>query len=224
MPGTYGAAARLNAEHGTKPMRELAAPAIETARTGITMTNHLYNAIRGSVARLQLWPASEALYLSTDSARAEMRATGRDGDITGVVTLKEISASSTEISYNIQGLVPNSIHGFHIHETSDYSNGCLSTGGHYNPQVKTHGAPFAAERHVGDLGNIVADSTGVAGGTITDSVVRLSGAESVMGRAVVLHDGADDLGLGGESDSLTTGHAGGRLMCGTIATKPVADA
>ena len=224
MPGTYAAAARLNAEHGTKPMRELAAPAIETARTGITMTNHLYNAIRGSIARLQLWPASEALYLSTDSARAELRATGRGGDITGVVTIKETSATTVEITYNIQGLVPNSIHGFHVHETADYSNGCLSTGGHYNPMAKTHGAPFATERHAGDLGNIVADGSGVAAGTFTDNVVRLSGAESVMGRAVVLHDGSDDLGLGGQADSLTTGHAGGRLMCGTIATKPIADA
>ena len=33
-------------------------------------------------------------------------------------------------------------------------------------------------------------------------------------RAVVVHEGVDDLGVGGFADSLTTGHAGGRLACG----------
>jgi Cu/Zn superoxide dismutase len=33
----------------------------------------------------------------------------------------------------------------------------LCTGGHYNPSKQPHGAPGSKERHVGDLGNIVAD-------------------------------------------------------------------
>jgi Cu-Zn family superoxide dismutase len=44
----------------------------------------------------------------------------------------------------------------------------------------------------------------------------ISGATSIAGRAMVLHAGEDDLGQGGESDSLTTGHAGARLGCGEI--------
>jgi Cu-Zn family superoxide dismutase len=51
---------------------------------------------------------------------------------------------------------------------------------------------------------------------ITDSQVTLTGINSVVGRAVVVHAGEDDLGKGGHSDSLTTGHAGGRLACGVI--------
>ena len=31
-----------------------------------------------------------------------------------------------------------------------------------------------------------------------------------------VHEGVDDLGKGGHEDSLTTGHAGGRLGCGVI--------
>ena len=41
---------------------------------------------------------------------------------------------------------------------------------------------------------------------------------SVVGRSVVIHADEDDLGLGGQSDSLTTGHAGARLACGVIGT------
>ena len=32
----------------------------------------------------------------------------------------------------------------------------------------------------------------------------------------MLHEGVDDIGLGGQADSRTTGHAGGRLACGEI--------
>ena len=46
--------------------------------------------------------------------------------------------------------------------------------------------------------------------------LQFSGENSVIGRAVVVHAGEDDLGKGGFPDSKTTGHAGGRLACGVI--------
>ncbi len=36
----------------------------------------------------------------------------------------------------------------------------------------------------------------------------------------MFHADPDDLGLGGQSDSLTTGHAGKRLACGVINAVP----
>lgn len=50
-----------------------------------------------------------------------------------------------------------------------------------NPFSKDHGAPDAAERHVGDLGNFVTDAQGNAKGSITDKLVKLIGPESVIG-------------------------------------------
>ena len=47
-----------------------------------------------------------------------------------------------------------------------------------------HGNKFS--RHVGDLGNITADSSGVATVDIKDSLVTLSGEHSVVGRSIVV--------------------------------------
>jgi len=39
---------------------------------------------------------------------------------------------------------------------------------------------------------------------------------SILGRAIVVHELEDDLGKGNQTDSKTTGHAGGRLACGVV--------
>ncbi|KAJ8047323.1 Superoxide dismutase [Cu-Zn] [Holothuria leucospilota] len=109
-----------------------------------------------------------------------------------------------------------SLHGFHVHTYGDLSDGCQSTGGHYNPFNKNHGGPKAEERHVGDLGNVEPNAAGVVNTKIEDDLASLVGEHSIIGRAFVIHAGEDDLGLGGFPDSLTTGHAGARLACCVI--------
>jgi Copper/zinc superoxide dismutase (SODC) len=115
-------------------------------------------------------------------------------------------------------------HGFHVHQFGDTTNGCISAGPHFNPSDKTHGdrtvsvlkissflsvyisvssllatkvyyQPFQDEtRHVGDLGNVVADNSGVAKFQFTDKCIKLMGVNSVIGRSLVIHAGEDDLG------------------------------
>ena len=121
------------------------------------------------------------------------------------------------ISGLVTGLSPGE-HGFHIHEAGDLSDNCAGAGGHFNPFGNNHGAPGVVDRHVGDLGNVAADEEMNTFVRIEDHLVKLSGEPelSVLNRAIVIHEGVDDLGLGGEEDSMTTGHAGPRAACCVI--------
>ena len=74
----------------------------------------------------------------------------------------------------------------------------------------------AEERHVGDLGNVIAGEDGNAKYEREDHLINIYGEFSVIGRSFVVHADEDDLGLGGHELSLTTGNAGARLACGVI--------
>ena len=120
------------------------------------------------------------------------------------------AGDSTSIKVDVTGLAPGK-HGFHVHEKGDCSSkDAKSAGDHFNPTKQPHAAPTAAKRHVGDLGNLTADSTGKATTQLQDSVLRLSGDQSLVGRSVIIHAKADDL------KSQPSGDAGGRVACGVI--------
>jgi len=136
------------------------------------------------------------------------------GDVTGTLNFSQ-QGEVLRVTGEIQGLKPGD-HGFHVHEFGDTTNGCTSTGAHFNPKNKTHGAPTAEERHVGDLGNVFVDANGLCKVDISDKLVSLSGENCILGRALVVHADPDDMGLGGHELSKTTGNAGARLGCGVI--------
>jgi len=139
-----------------------------------------------------------------------------ESQATGTVTFEQLKNGVTTVTGELRNLDPLASRGFHIHQSGDLSDGCLSAGPHFNPFAKNHGAPSDTERHVGDLGNIKTDSTGSASFAFEDSLISLNGPLSIVGRAVVLHAGTDDLGRGGDPESLKTGNAGARAACGVI--------
>ena len=137
--------------------------------------------------------------------------------VKGTILLRQVSVDQpTMIVGKITGLAPGK-HGFHIHEFGDLSDGCDSAGAHYNPDEVNHGD--LDKGHVGDLGNVVAGTDGIADFTIIAKRVNLIGYRSVIGRSIVIHSEEDDLGKGGDQESLKTGNAGKRLACGVITIK-----
>ncbi|KAG0228025.1 Cu,Zn-superoxide dismutase [Mortierella sp. GBAus27b] len=139
-------------------------------------------------------------------------------NVKGTIIFRQDNAEApVRVSAKVTGLTPGH-HGFHIHEFGDNSNGCVSAGAHFNPHGKSHGNPENVDRHVGDLGNITANAEGLATLEYEDkhNLLKLNGPYSVIGRTIVVHKDQDDLGAGGHTDSLTTGHAGDRLACGVI--------
>ena len=156
----------------------------------------------------KLMAVTEAL--DTTIAQCELMHSDK---VKGTILLIQAPGTPTMIKGTITGLEPGK-HGFHIHEFGDMSKGCESMGGHYNPDNVDHGD--LKQGHVGDLENVEANEQGVADFTITATRVDLLGDRSVVGRGLVIHADEDDLGKGGDAESLKTGNAGERLACGVI--------
>jgi len=113
---------------------------------------------------------------------------------------------------DLVGLEPGSTHGFHIHEFGDCSAPDASTAGdHFAPKGNPHGAPTAPAHHAGDLGNIEADASGNAHIDVHVAGPKVGGAgATILGRAVVLHEKADDL------KTQPSGNSGARIACGVV--------
>jgi Cu-Zn family superoxide dismutase len=48
-------------------------------------------------------------------------------------------------------------------------------------------------------------------------MIKLRGTKcNIIGRGLIIHEDEDDLGRGGQKDSLVTGHAGKRIACAVI--------
>lgn len=120
-----------------------------------------------------------------------------------------------KITGNLQGLTPNSKHGFHIHQYGDCSaKDGSSAGGHFNPTDHPHSGLHDQKSHVGDLGNLQADAQGKATVDLIKKKATLaSGPTSIIGRSVVIHKKADDL------RSQPAGDSGDRIACGVIGWK-----
>jgi Cu-Zn family superoxide dismutase len=151
-------------------------------------------------------------------AQAELEPT-EGNDARGMVKFSR-AAGAVVIDGRVMGLTPGP-HGLHIHEKGDCSapDG-TSAGGHFAPDGDPHGSPDSppSQHHVGDLGNIVANEQGFALVDVVDAEMTLDdGPKSVLGRAVIVHSGADDF------TTQPTGAAGSRVACGVITEVPRVD-
>jgi Cu-Zn family superoxide dismutase len=135
-----------------------------------------------------------------------------NNNVTGTVTF-EMKDGKLAFVADIDGLAPNTEHGFHIHEKGDLSDPDLkSAGGHFNPTKEKHGGPESEHHHAGDLGNLTADDKGHAHleGTVMHATLSGNGDDSIVGRSVIIHAKPDDL----KSDP--SGNSGARIAGGVI--------
>jgi superoxide dismutase, Cu-Zn family len=109
--------------------------------------------------------------------------------VRGTVSFVE-HADGVQVSYNLVGLPPDSDHALQVHERGDCNAADASSAGAvFAPAAERLKTGARVE---GDLGNIHADSTGVANGFIVAPDVSLDGVRSVVQRAVLVHRDAID--------------------------------
>ena len=132
----------------------------------------------------------------------------------GTVKFTQLSNNKTLIECNLvcDSTVKYGLHGLHVHKCGDLSEGCKSTCSHYNPDGNVHGGATGKTRHRGDLGNIHVSENG----SCNDTFVANLNVYEIIGRGLILHEKEDDLGEGGNEESLKTGNAGKRIACGVI--------
>jgi superoxide dismutase, Cu-Zn family len=152
-------------------------------------------------------PAAAPFEATRPSASAELRSIPGDEPI-GTLRFERQEDNQIAISGDFTGLKKKGEHALYIHEKGDCGNKGKNAGPHFNPTNAKHGPPSSAQRHAGDFGNVAID----AGGTgmfamTTDSVTLESeGADSIVGRAVILHARKDN----------KKGDAGPAIACGVI--------
>jgi Cu-Zn family superoxide dismutase len=168
----------------------------------------------GTHSNAQTAPAARAQAPQTQASAQVTKAIAvvhplGESKVSGKVVFTQ-TGSGVEISAEITGLAPGK-HGFHVHEFGDCSmaDGTCA-GAHFNPTGAPHAGPDDAQRHVGDLGNIVVREDGKATYKRVDELVALNGPNSIIGRSVIIHADPDDL------KSQPSGNAGARVGCGVI--------
>lgn len=130
-------------------------------------------------------------------------------NVKGVVTFTK-DGDNLKVTADLEGLTPGK-HGLHIHQFGDLTSpDGKSAGDHFNPTEQRHGGPTDVQHHMGDLGNIEAQSDGKAHLEMTLQGVSLTGPNSIIGRSVVVHEKEDDM------MSQPAGNAGSRLAVGVI--------
>jgi superoxide dismutase, Cu-Zn family len=144
------------------------------------------------------------------SATAQLQST-KGNTASGVVNFVQ-NGDKVMVSLEIKGLKPNAEHGFHIHDKGDCSSGDgMSTGGHFNPSTKGHGAHGVGEHHAGDLPALKADAAGMVKMSFESSTINVGmGASNIIGRGMIVHKDPDDY------KTQPTGNSGARIACAVI--------
>ena len=174
----------------------------------------------GVLALAMQSPAGAAIVDESGQAVAKLAPT-KGSTASGTATFSSAGKDGVRIVVEVSGLKPNAQHGLHVHEKGDCSApDATSAGPHFSLQGQEHGPHEGEKFHAGDLGNLEADAQGKATKTLVVPATTLTlaaGPASVVGRAVVVHGGTDDL------KSQPAGNSGPRIACGVVDRQVAAD-
>lgn len=128
----------------------------------------------------------------------------------GVVRFEIAGEDGIRVSSSFTGLEPGP-HAYHVHVRGDCSApDATSAGPHFNFQ-DPHADPQEASRILGNLGEVLADDSGLAEhNALLPHADMDRSPGSILGRAVVLH------ARGNDPDAPPGGDAGMRIACGVI--------
>ena len=169
----------------------------------------LVAALAGCASSTASKPAAKPAEKKPSGITAQIAPTEANGTVKGDIKFVQRD-SNVVVSGTINGLSPKSWHGFHVHEKGSCADKGNAAGGHFNPTAKLHGAHGVGEHHVGDMPPLYADSKGVATVDFTSTSLALSGANSIVGKAVIVHEKDDDV------TAQPAGNAGARIGCGIV--------
>lgn len=153
--------------------------------------------------------ADDATYVETTEAQATF--VNLEGQEVGQATITDV-ANGVLISVEVTDLPTGQWVSFHAHENGecDPEDAFESAGGHFNPSEVSHGYLTETGPHAGDMPNQYVGEDGVMRANIFNPLLMLEGESDVRGRALVIHDGADDYA------TQPSGDAGDRIACAIV--------
>jgi Cu-Zn family superoxide dismutase len=147
------------------------------------------------------------------SALAVLQAAPGEPKVEGSVLFYS-RGGKVQLVADVSGLDKPGLYALHVQENLECKadpagkQHFASAGGDLNPAGTPHGCPDAPKHHAGDLGNMEVAADGTGHLELTTGALSMSGASSLIGKAVVLYGGSDDC------VTQPDGNAGPRLACG----------